>query len=169
MRWIMTAIAGALLWTAPLQAQTQPFDSAAVAALRRVLALPQTTADARNAGVADSLIRIVLREARRRGVPAGDAQEAVEAETEAVRAGAPKDNFGAFVQEQLAAGLRGRDLAAAVRAEHARRGHGKPGAMDAEHDHGAAASGEGHGTGGKPDSAGRGRPDSAGKRKGRGA
>lgn len=169
MRWTMTAIAGALLWTAPLQAQTQPFDSAAVAALRRVLALPQTTADARNAGVADSLIRIVLREARRRGLPAGDAQEAVEAETEAVRAGAPKDNFGAFVQEQLAAGLRGRDLAAAIRAEHARHGHGRPGGMGPGHEPGTAMPGGPPGARGRGDSAGRGKPDSAGKRKGRGS
>jgi len=117
-------------------AQSQPLDSAAIASLKRILRLPQTTADARQAGVPDSAIRVVLDQIRRRGVPAGDAQEAVEAETEAVKAGAPKDNFGAFVQEQLAAGKRGRELSAAIRAEHAKHGHGPKDAGMQGHDHG---------------------------------
>jgi len=162
MRWTLLLAAAALVPTAPLDAQSQPLDSAALAALQRVLKLPQSTADAREAGVTDSIIRIVLREARRHGIPAGDAQEAVEVETDAVKAGAPKDNFGAFVQAQLAAGKRGRDLAEAVRAEHAKQGHGPKGAgaMGA-HEHGGAE------LRGKMDSAGRARADSAGKGRGR--
>jgi hypothetical protein len=128
MRWTLLLGAATLCWATPLDAQSQPLDSAALEALQRVLRLPQTTAEAREAGATDSIIRIVLREARRRGIPAGDAQAAVEAETEAVKAGAPKENFGAFVQAQLAAGKRGRALAEAIRAEHARRGHGPKGA-----------------------------------------
>jgi len=169
MRWTMLVTTVALVWGGVLEAQSQPLDSAAVAALRRVLQLPRSTADAREAGVADSMIRVVLEEARRRSIPAGDAQEAVEAETDAVRAGAPKDNFGAFVQAQLAAGKRGRDLAAAVRAEHARQGHGKADAMSGEHGHMAPSDAAGAPrTRGKPDSVGPGKADSAGKRKGRG-
>jgi hypothetical protein len=127
-------IAAAVLPCGPVAAQSPPLDSAAVASLKRVLRLPQTTAEAREAGVADSAIRVVLAEARRRGIPAGDAQEAVEVETDAVRAGAPKGDFGAFVQSQLSAGKRGRELAEAIRAEHARQGRG-PGAAGG-HQHG---------------------------------
>jgi hypothetical protein len=135
MRWTLLVAVALLPWGS-LAAQSQPLDSAAIAALMRVLRLPQTTADARQAGVPDSAIRVVLDQIRRRGVPAGDAQEAVEAETEAVKAGAPKDNFGAFVQAQLAAGKRGRELADAIRAEHARMGHGPKGGGQG-HEHGA--------------------------------
>jgi hypothetical protein len=60
----------------------------------------------------------------RRGVPAADAAAVVQEEVAAVRAGAPTDNFGAFVQGRLEAGLRGRALADAIRAEHERRGRG---------------------------------------------
>jgi hypothetical protein len=173
MRWTLLVAATLLPWGS-LGAQSQPLDSAAVAALMRVLRLPRTTADARQAGVPDSAIRVVLDQIRRRGLPAGDAQEAVEAETEAIRAGAPKDNFGAFVQAQLAAGKRGRALAEAIRAEHARQGHGPKG---------GAAQGQGHEHGAQPaadaqdrrptdvrsrmDSAARAKADSAGKGRGR--
>lgn len=149
MRWAVLLAGAALLWAPPLPAQSQPLDSAAVAALKRVLRLPQTTTEAREEGVRDSIIRIILTEARRRGIPAGDAQQAVEIETDAVRAGAPKDNFGAFVQAHLAAGKRGRELAEAIRAEHAKRGHVK--------ETGAA----GHEHGGPPDAN---RPGARGRR-----
>lgn len=136
MRWTLLVAVALLPWGS-VTAQSHPLDSAAVAALKRVLRLPQTTAEARDAGIADSAIRVILEEARRRGVPAGETQEVVEVEAEAVKAGAPKGEFGAFVQQQLAAGKRGRELAEAIRAEHARRGHG-PKAGDAEgaHQHG---------------------------------
>jgi hypothetical protein len=62
----------------------------------------------------------ILRES---GVPDEEVQSVIEAAS--VREHGPVDNFGAFVQDQLAAGLRGRDLAAAIHAEHARRGIGK--------------------------------------------
>jgi hypothetical protein len=129
-------VAVALLPWSGVAAQSHPLDSAAVASLKRVLRLPQTTADARQAGVTDSAIRVILEEARRRGVPAGETQEVVELETDAVKAGAPKGEFGAFVQQQLAAGKRGRELAEAIRAEHARRGHGPKGAGAVEHQRG---------------------------------
>jgi hypothetical protein len=162
MRWTFLLGAAALCGAAPLYAQSQPLDSAALAALRRVLKLPQTTAEAREAGATDSIIRIVLREARRRGIPAGDAQEAVEIETEALKAGAPKDNFGAFVQSQLAAGKRGRELAEAIRAEHAKRGHGPKGAGATEGHQDDAPD-----VRSKMDSAARAKADSTGKGRGR--
>jgi hypothetical protein len=136
MRWTLLVVVALLPWGSAT-AQSNPLDSAAVAALKRVLRLPQTTADARQAGIPDSAIRVILTEVRRRGLPAEEAQEAVEVETEAVKAGAPANNFGAFVQEQLAAGKRGRELAEAIRAEHARHGHAGGGAGAASaHQHG---------------------------------
>lgn len=169
MRSTLLLFGAALAVSAPLAAQAPALDSAAIAALRRVLALPQTTAEARETGVRDSIIRVVLDEARRRGIPAGETQEVIEIETEAVKAGAPKENFGAFVQAQLAAGKRGRALADAIRAEHARRGHAPRGARPEGRGQGgppdARPPGAGRGRG-QGDTAGRGRPDSAGTRRG---
>jgi hypothetical protein len=169
MRWTLLVAATLLPWGS-LAAQSQPLDSAAVAALMRVLRLPRTTADARQAGIPDSAIRVVLDQIRRRGLPAGDAQEAIEAETEAVKAGAPKDNFGAFVQAQLAAGKRGRELSEAIRAEHARMGHGPKGAGQG-HEHGAQPAADAQDRRPSPrsqmDSASRARGDSIAKGKGR--
>jgi hypothetical protein len=170
MRWTLLLVGAAVASATPLPALSQSLDSVAIAAIRRVLKLPQTTAEAREAGVLDSAIRVVLDEARRRGVPAGDAQEAVEVETEAVKAGAPKENFGAFVQAQLAAGKRGRGLAAAIRAEHAKQGHGPQGAGAAAHQHGgppeAKQPGGARGRGQMLDSTDRVKPDSAARRRG---
>jgi len=58
-------------------------------------------------------------------VPAGSLAELFAEENDAIRKHGRIDNFGAFVQEKLAAGLRGRELAAAIHAEHAARGIGK--------------------------------------------
>lgn len=93
-------------------------------ALMRALDLPRVMQRAREAGVPDSSIRGILDAMRRRRVPAGEASPAVELEVEAVERGAPKDNFGSFVRGQVERGLRGRDLAAAIHAERARRGMG---------------------------------------------
>jgi hypothetical protein len=101
-------------------------DSATIAEIRRILRLPQTTERARQAGVPDSQVRDVLRRTRERGVPAEDAQRTIEQETEAVERGGDRGEFGKFVQSQIDAGLRGRELSEAIRAEHARRGIGKP-------------------------------------------
>jgi hypothetical protein len=90
----------------------------------RALLLPALATEARRAGVADTQVRGMLDALKRRGVPAADAAAVVEEEVAAVRAGAPKENFGAFVQGRLAAGLRGRALADAIRAEHEQRGRG---------------------------------------------
>jgi hypothetical protein len=63
----------------------------------------------------------------------------VQGEVDAVKAGAPKENFGATVNALLARGLRGRELAAAIHAEHARRGIGQ-----------GKGKGQGQGRGRKP-------------------
>lgn len=116
-------------------------DSTAIDQIQRILHLPQTIERARQAGVPDSQVREVLRRTRERGVPAEDAQRAIEMETEAVGRGEKAGDFGKFVQSQIDAGLRGRDLSAAIRAEHARRGIGRPKGEGARPEAGAAERG----------------------------
>ena len=86
--------------------------------------LPVVTADVRRDGVASDEVRKVLDAMGRAGVPAHDAKAMLDTARAARRDHGPVDNFGAFVQSQLAAGKRGRELAAAIRAEHVRQGKG---------------------------------------------
>ena len=96
-------------------------------------------------------------------------------EVAATAAGQPKDNFGAFVQAQHRAGLRGRALADAIHAEQARRGMGRGhGQGKGKHDEDDRDDDQAHGgRSDKPDAAqpaaprSRGRPDSAGAGHGR--
>jgi hypothetical protein len=90
-----------------------------------ILNLPQTVDEGRRAGIPSGSIWAVLDSLRRRGVPGADAGQIVRAEVDAVKGGAPRENFGKYVNAQLARGLRGRELAAAIHAEHARRGIGR--------------------------------------------
>ena len=106
-----------------------------------ILNLPQTVEEGRRAGVPSGSIWAVVDSLRRRGVSGADAGQIVRAEVDAVKGGAPPENFGKYVNAQLARGLRGRELAAAIHAEHARRGMGRSNA------HGAGA---GKGRGRKP-------------------
>lgn len=121
--------------------------TAADSALLAALELPKLMERARRAGAADTTLREMIEIIRRRGLPAEEAVPAVEMEVEALEQGGAKDNFGSFVKAQVASGLRGRDLAAAIRAERARRGMGpKEG----------RGNGNARGQGGPPE--GRGRP-----------
>lgn len=132
MRMSLTLIALAAL-AAPAGAQ-QPPPSADNSWIADILNLPQTVEEGRRAGIPTGTIRVVLDSLRRRRVPAGDAEQILRGEVEAVKGGAPKENFGAFVNAQLARGLSGRELADAIHAEHARRGIGqgrRPHAPDA--------------------------------------
>jgi hypothetical protein len=136
MRTSLTLIALALA-AAPAGAQNQePADSGF---WQRVLNLPKTVDEGRQAGIPSGTIWGVLDSLRRARVPAQEAQVIVQDEVDAVKAGAPKENFGAAVNAMLARGLRGRELAAAIHAEHARRGMGK-----------GKGKGQGQGRGRKP-------------------
>lgn len=118
---------GAALVAAPLSAQAP--DSAAIKLRQRIDAwvnLPQKTDEARRAGVPDGSLQSILDILRKGDVTPQEATTILAVETEAVREHGPTDNFGAFVQAQLAAGKRGQELAAAIRAEHQLRGKGKP-------------------------------------------
>jgi hypothetical protein len=126
---------GAALVAAPLSAQAP--DSAAIKLRQRIDAwvnLPQKTDEARRAGVPDGSLQSILDILRKGDVTPQEATSILDVETEAVREHGPTDNFGAFVQAQLAAGKRGQELAAAIRAEHQARGKGKPEAKRAGDD-----------------------------------
>lgn len=114
-------VLAALVVAAPL-AQVGDSPPAILQALR----LPALVTEARRLGVPEAAVQGVLAGLRRRGLPADEAALMVGEEVDAVKAGAPKDNFGGFVQRQLDAGLRGRALAEAIRAEHRARGIGRP-------------------------------------------
>ena len=123
MRPFLIVIAVAALAQPGSAQQTQTStESALIASL---LNLPMAVEAARRAGIPGGTIWDVLDSLRRRRVPAEDAEQILRNEVEAVERGAPRENFGAFVNAQLARGLRGRELAAAIHAEHARRGIGQ--------------------------------------------
>jgi len=122
--------------------------------------LPVVTAEARNEGVANDEIRAVLDAMKSSNVPAHEATAVLDTARSVRREHGPVDNFGAFVQSQLAAGKRGRTLAAAIRAEHARVGKGKGAKSQGKS---GAARDSARGTG--ADSGSRGRP-AAGEQKG---
>jgi hypothetical protein len=136
MRASLTLLALAAL-VAPAGAQQPSQDTSSI---WDILNLPQTVEEGRRAGVPSGSIWGVLDSLRRRGVPAADAGQIIQDEVDAVKAGAPADNFGKYVNAQLARGLRGRELAAAIHAEHARRGIGR----------GRGAAPKGKGKGRKP-------------------
>ena len=106
-RIIITA--AALLLAAPsVSAQTTADVEAARERLRAILNLPTRAAETREAGASDSTVRKVLDILRERQTPATEAEEILTTQRDAVRENGPVDNFGAFVQAQLANGLRGR-------------------------------------------------------------
>lgn len=121
MRW-MALTALALAAPPALAAQ----DGALLDKVRTAMNLPVRTAEARDAGVPDERVRSTVWDIFRSGVPAEDATRIFDEEVRIVREGGSKDNFGAFVRSRVEAGLRGRELAEAIHAEHARRGMGKP-------------------------------------------
>lgn len=117
----------------------QESSGGALASVLQALLLPRTTQEARTLGVPESDIRAILDRARERRLRAADVTELFEHENRAIREHGPVDNFGAFVQRRLDEGLRGRDLAEAIRAEHAAHGKGKGHGGTPE-----AAKGKGH-------------------------
>jgi hypothetical protein len=86
--------------------------------------LPVSAAEARREGVPDSEVRALLNALQNANVRADEARELLDEERADRREHGPVDNFGAFVQSKLQAGLRGRELAAAIRAEHVANGIG---------------------------------------------
>jgi len=113
-------VALSVIWAEPLRAQLPDWVSQILAAAQ----LPVVTAEARREGLPGDDIRAALEAMRTAGVPSWEATALIDSARAARREYGPVDNFGAFVQSQLAAGKRGQELAAAIRAEHARQGKG---------------------------------------------
>jgi hypothetical protein len=87
--------------------------------------LPVSAAGARAEGASNEEVSSVLDVLKREKVPPEQAREILDEERASRREHGPVDNFGGFVQSKLDAGLRGRELAEAIRAEHVARGKGK--------------------------------------------
>lgn len=100
-------------------ASTKPAD------ILTTILLPTVSEILREGGIPPEDVEAAVIGARERGVPADETYEIFQETARSIDEHGPIDNFGAFVQAQLDGGLRGRDLAAAIRAEHARRGIGK--------------------------------------------
>ena len=113
----------ALLAAVPVAAQES--SSGFLQELLQAARLPTVTREARVLGVPERDLQTIFAAAREHRIPAGNLAEVLSEENKAIRQHGPVDNFGAFVQEKLDAGLRGRELAAAIHAEHAARGIGK--------------------------------------------
>ena len=130
-------------WATPMLAQVPEWVSQILTAAQ----LPLATAEARREGVPSDDIRAVLEAMGRAGVPAHEAAAVIDTARVVRREHGPVDNFGAFVQSQLAAGKRGRELSAAIRAEHARLGRGNQGRGAGGEDRAGADTGRGRGRG----------------------
>jgi hypothetical protein len=89
------------------------------------LDLPKKAKALRDKGVAGAEVKEAIREARKKKLGAKRTKKLLEAAEESVDENGPVDNFGAFVRQKLDEGLRGKELAAAIKAEHAARGKGK--------------------------------------------
>ena len=142
-------------WSTPMHAQLPSVED-----LLEAAKLPLSTTAARSEGAASTDIRSVLEAMRRARIPAHEATAVIDTARVARREHGPTGNFGAFVQAQLAEGKRGRELAAAIRAEHQRQGKGNGNAAG-----GARGQGQARGQGNGNDAR---RPDAADTGRGRG-
>ncbi|HET9425384.1 MAG TPA: hypothetical protein VFO55_08440 [Gemmatimonadaceae bacterium] len=155
-RQLSTVVIATLVFSTPAFAQADWVRELLLAAELPIIAL-----DARREGVSGNDIGTILAAVRSARLPAREAKDILDSARVIHREYGPTDNFGAFVQSQLAAGKRGRDLSAAIRAEHARMGKGRgnakaPGADDANRGRGNATPSRGRG-----DDTARGRSDAA--------
>jgi hypothetical protein len=107
-------------WSAPVPAQRSDWVNQILSAAL----LPVVTTQARRDGVSDADIRSAIDAMSRAGLSAHEATTVFDNERTYRREHGPVDNFGSFVQDQLKAGKRGPELAAAIRAEHMRQGKG---------------------------------------------
>ena len=90
------------------------------------LDLPVRAHEARQAGIGEPDLLGVLDATKKEKLNGQERAEVLKAGSDAVKESGNIDNFGAFVQEQLAAGKRGKELSDAIHAEHKARGKGKP-------------------------------------------
>jgi len=118
-------VAGAVLFASAAVAQKPRTPPPVPDSVKRLVAaaeLPVAAAHARADGVPDAQVKTALDAMRSAKLRPDEARQVIEDERTARKANGPVDNFGAFVQTKLAAGLRGRQLANAIKAEHVARG-----------------------------------------------
>jgi hypothetical protein len=151
-----------MTFLAVVPAAAQESGSSLLQEIRQAARLPTATREARGVGVPERDLQTIFATARELRLPAGGLVDLLSEESNAIRKYGPIDNFGAFVQRKLNAGLRGRELAAAIRTEHAARGVGKRRPADAgkpgEHPGSSGSVGKPGNTGEHGD-----KPDSPGK------
>lgn len=119
---------------APVVAQTlvrtqAPLGQRATLQQRATARVPLRTTQLKAAGVHDTTISRLFDLFRSHDLTPVQVDRILVTERDNARVHGPTDNFGAFVQAQLAAGKRGQALAAAIHAEHRAHGH----KHDAEH------------------------------------
>ncbi|MHB1312536.1 MAG: hypothetical protein ACYC3L_11025 [Gemmatimonadaceae bacterium] len=107
-------------WSASARAQQSDWVNQILSAAL----LPVVTTQARLAGLSDADIRAALDAMSSAGLSAQEATVVFENERTFRKEHGPVNNFGSYVQDQLKAGKRGPELAAAIRAEHVRQGKG---------------------------------------------
>lgn len=115
----------ALAWAVrPLPAQEVARDTAQDTGVLQAIQLPAVAETLRERGLPIEAIEAAIGAARERDVPPGEMSDIFAETARTIQETGPIENFGAFVQTRLDAGLRGRELAEAIRAEHQRRGIG---------------------------------------------
>lgn len=92
--------------------------------LLKAAQLPKKAEEMRAKGVPENEMKEALNAAKAKGVRPDEMSDAVDEGSKAIDQHGRIDNFGAFVKSKLNDGLRGRELSAAIRAEHAKRGMG---------------------------------------------
>lgn len=114
----------------PTAARTQ--EPTIVDRILAAAAIPGLIDSLRLHGVPEKETHTILDDIMRRRIPATETRIVLEQADRDVKDRGPVNNFGAFVQTQLDAGLRGRALADAIHAEHERHGIGKGKHIDAD-------------------------------------
>ncbi len=117
--------AGMLLLLSAIPAAAQDSGPTPLATIIQAMQLPTQAKQSRALGVPESDLSAILTHARQNQVPAATISDLLWQENDAIRKHGRIDNFGSFVQSKLDQGLRGKELAAAIHAEHAARGMGK--------------------------------------------
>jgi hypothetical protein len=107
-----------VLGSLPLAAQQ---NTDIVQRIADAVAMPYKTDGLRMAGVSDQAIVQMIRVLQNERVAPRDIANAFDIERTRIRDGGRPENFGAFVQEAHARGLRGQALAAEIRDERTRR------------------------------------------------
>lgn len=121
LRALWITVAGSLI-TAPVQAQDL---GALASSILSAIDLPTVVVELSEEGISVEVVGGILDDFINKDVPAGEASDVLAAAVESVREHGPVDNFGSVVQNMLASGLRGRELAQAIRQEHQSHGRGR--------------------------------------------